>query len=193
MLELLKNEQLLLGERSESDHSSKKECFLTLTCPMATPIAHRALPPLQLPLSGRCQDRPIYVRMTKFMLSPIFFLPWKCRSPQKPSSILSDCTWSGNSLLKLKTKFEYKGGCGRLFTRISNSSLGMMRITLPYLPQVRRNPMVGLDQWHVNGSGMYVVQVEVFKSLPVIVSHVTGINNVPVSGGHTSSGLWVCM
>lgn len=113
MLELLKNEQLLLGERSESDHSSKKECFLTLTCPMATPIAHRALPPLQLPLSGRCQDRPIYVRMTKFMLSPIFFLPWKCRSPQKPSSILSDCTWSGNSLLKLKTKFEYKGGCGR--------------------------------------------------------------------------------
>lgn len=77
------------------------------------PLLTGFLPSLQLPWSGRCQDRPIYVRMTKFMLSPILFLPLKCRSPQKPSSILSDCTWSDNSLLKLKTKFEYKGGCGR--------------------------------------------------------------------------------
>lgn len=58
------------------------------------PIAHKgyASTVLQLSLSGRFQDRPIYIKMTKFMLILELFLSLKSRNPHMPaSSVPSNC------------------------------------------------------------------------------------------------------
>lgn len=107
MLELFKNEKLWGQRDQKGDHSSKKECSLILTCPMAIhPLLTRImfLPTLQMSSSGQFQDKLIYIQMTKFISIPVLFLSLKSRDPKCQVQFFSDFTWCGNSLLKLKTK-----------------------------------------------------------------------------------------
>ena len=95
MLELFRNEKLGGEERSEGRSLLQKECFLTLACPMTTNpllVGVIFLPSLQLSLSDRFQDKPICIKMIKFMLILVLFLSLKSRNPQMPSLVLSNCT-----------------------------------------------------------------------------------------------------
>lgn len=95
---MFKNEQLQ-GEEGQEGLEGRlllqKECFLTLIYLMAThPLLIRVmlLLSLQLSLSGRFQDRPIYVKMTKCMLILELFLSLKSRNPyMHASSVPSNC------------------------------------------------------------------------------------------------------
>jgi len=92
---MFKNEQLWGEEGLEGRLLLQKECFLTLTYLMATnPLLTRVmlLLSLQLSLPGRFQDRPIYVKMTKFMLILELFLSLKSRNPHMQASLApSNC------------------------------------------------------------------------------------------------------
>lgn len=110
MLELFKNEQLLGQRDQKGDHSSKKECSLTLTCPWPYTLCSPGFMFLTaLQISGQanlCPEDPVRVDSSTVSVLEI-------QEPQTPSSILFwfHLIWQLSS--ETKKQNSKKGGCGR--------------------------------------------------------------------------------